>query len=363
MTSLRQLDLKKVTDDERRMASIVVRKEEEKKKECNKAEAMKERRRDAILNAEKKWQLDYDPSQQCIDEKPVTFENGMSHYTEVETDTLRLYGPGALDGLDKNNTVANVAAISHIYFKFIPFDDIVTHFPKLRVRFPAVQGLTFAFSSVHSLKQLNALSTVRRLDFITISPEGNPVTNFTLWKYYLLYRLSHFNLRKINDVDVTMSDTVLAEQIFGEIGDITLQYFDVSRMLGLLPEVRRKQVITYCDSVEQKKHLTLKSSEERRKVIIAAEQKNRPTGTESLNVAAFTYTTHHRPKSGVRGTNAMFTQQFVDEAVTAAVSRHNKLVALEKIWPSVLKEAVRSAVHEFRNINSVVDKALSHVND
>ena len=36
MTSLRQLDLKKVTDDERRMASIVVRKEEEKKKECNK---------------------------------------------------------------------------------------------------------------------------------------------------------------------------------------------------------------------------------------------------------------------------------------------------------------------------------------
>ena len=38
------------------------------------------------------------------------------------------------------------------------------------------------------------------------------------------------------------------------------------------------QVITYCDSVEQKKHLTLKSSEERRKVIIAAEQKNRPTG-------------------------------------------------------------------------------------
>ena len=52
----------------------------------------------------------------------------------METDTLRLYGPGALDGLDKNNIVANVAAISHIYFKFIPFDDIVPHFPKLRVR-------------------------------------------------------------------------------------------------------------------------------------------------------------------------------------------------------------------------------------
>ena len=36
MQCLRQLDLKKVTDDERRMASIVVRKEQEKKKECSK---------------------------------------------------------------------------------------------------------------------------------------------------------------------------------------------------------------------------------------------------------------------------------------------------------------------------------------
>lgn len=33
---LRQLDLKKITEDERRMASIVVRKEEEKRKECSK---------------------------------------------------------------------------------------------------------------------------------------------------------------------------------------------------------------------------------------------------------------------------------------------------------------------------------------
>ena len=35
------------------------------------------------MNAEKKWQLDYDPTISCVDEKPVTFENGMSHYTEV----------------------------------------------------------------------------------------------------------------------------------------------------------------------------------------------------------------------------------------------------------------------------------------
>ena len=36
LVHLRQLDLKKITDDERRMASIVVRKEEEKRRESSK---------------------------------------------------------------------------------------------------------------------------------------------------------------------------------------------------------------------------------------------------------------------------------------------------------------------------------------
>ena len=61
-------------------------------------------------------------------------------------------------------------------------------------------------------------------------------------RYYLLYRLSHFNVRKINDVDVSMTDTILAEQLFANLGAITIQQFDVSKILGLLPEARRKQV-------------------------------------------------------------------------------------------------------------------------
>ena len=52
----------------------------------------------------------------------------------MDNDTLRLYGASALDGIDKNGTVANVSAITQIYFKFIPYDSIVPHFPKLRVR-------------------------------------------------------------------------------------------------------------------------------------------------------------------------------------------------------------------------------------
>ena len=66
----------------------------------------------------------------------------------------------------------------------------------------APQGLVFCSTNIHSLQQINALSAVRRLDTLTIDLDGNPVTKFTLWRMYTVFRLAHFNLKKINDVEV-----------------------------------------------------------------------------------------------------------------------------------------------------------------
>lgn len=53
-----------------------------------------------------------------------------------------------------------------------------------------------------TLQQFNALAQMHRLEQLTVDPQGNPVVNFTLWKYYVLFRLNHFNLQKINGVKV-----------------------------------------------------------------------------------------------------------------------------------------------------------------
>lgn len=53
------------------------------------------------------------------------------------------------------------------------------------------------------LQQFNALAQLRRIDQLTIDPQGNPVVNFTLWKYYVLFRLSHFCMQKINGTEVS----------------------------------------------------------------------------------------------------------------------------------------------------------------
>lgn len=64
------------------------------------------------------------------------------------------------------------------------------------------QHLKFKETNLTTLNQFNALAQLRRLDQLTVDPQGNPVVNFSLWKYYALFRLNHFNIQKINDNEV-----------------------------------------------------------------------------------------------------------------------------------------------------------------
>lgn len=51
--------------------------------------------------------------------------------------------------------------------------------------------------------QLAALAQVRRLDQLTVHPEGNPVVRLTLWRSFVIYRLQHFSLQRINGQEVS----------------------------------------------------------------------------------------------------------------------------------------------------------------
>ena len=68
----------------------------------------------------------------------------------------------------------------------------------------SLQTLSFSSTNICSLQQLNALSALRRLDNLIVTTEGNPVTQFVLWKPFILFRLAHFALKKINDTDVSI---------------------------------------------------------------------------------------------------------------------------------------------------------------
>nr|XP_060617773.1 leucine-rich repeat-containing protein 49-like [Anolis sagrei ordinatus] len=138
-----------------------------------------------------------------------------SHLVEIDGDALYLYGSGALESLDRNWSIQTAGSIASISFVFIDFDEIVPVLPKLKIKFPNFVHLKFKETNLVMLQQFNALAHVRRLEQLTVDAEGNPIVTFTLWKYYVLFRLSHFNLQKINSIEVTQNDMVMAERLFG----------------------------------------------------------------------------------------------------------------------------------------------------
>ena len=126
------------------------------------------------------------------------------HLADLDGEVLNLYGSGAIPALDRNWGVQAAGHVTSISFKFIDFDHISPHFPKIRARFPNVNTLIFDETNLRQLRQLNALSQLRKLEQLNIKSCGNPlVSNMKLWRLYVLYRLSHFNIRVINDVPVS----------------------------------------------------------------------------------------------------------------------------------------------------------------
>lgn len=65
-----------------------------------------------------------------------------SHLAELDGDTLRLFGLGALEALERGWGVQTAAAVTVITFRYISFDAIVPTLPRIRVKFPNLSVMT-----------------------------------------------------------------------------------------------------------------------------------------------------------------------------------------------------------------------------
>ncbi|XP_033750012.1 leucine-rich repeat-containing protein 49-like isoform X2 [Pecten maximus] len=444
MQQLKQLDMKRVTEEERRIALVMARKEEEKKREGSKAAVLKEKKRIAINNAKRQWEVMQGTminrtgklvkmpdiyanhvgsvpnsdlvqpmtfSEENLDlesvhsekyssrggsrpssaqssnvndgtegnkDRPRTSTNsansvkkvepqkcgqlketiifgqgdttqggGLNNLADLEGDTLTLYGAKSLEGLDRNWGMQAAAAITHIFFKFIDFDEIVKHLHKVRTRFPGVQTVTFSATNIRTLSQINALSNIRRLDNLTIDLDGNPVTKFTLWRMYVIFRLAHFALKKINDIEVSASDIVNAEKLYGPVSHITTSQLPQSRLLSLLGETRRKQLLAM--------------SEEKSKKFL--EGKLDKSQGEFVGRSGLHYTSPDTvsSKSTEQQAKKTFARSYINEIVKETVFADRKKNELLKLWPSIFHEMIYSAVADMADIQGYSKRCLEEI--
>ncbi|XP_078677816.1 leucine-rich repeat-containing protein 49-like isoform X1 [Branchiostoma floridae x Branchiostoma belcheri] len=460
MVQLRQLDMRRISEEERRIAAVMARKEEEKKRETNKMAVIKENRKLAIRNAARQWQMTqlpalskssrfhpdnqppekrrlainnaarnweahqsatlskigrFQPSQKDVARKrgsqPEDEENrnlppnwqdtsskssqdslsgdawvpgegaegrgeratsqssfrsesqtsvrstdrprspdsisndiGQSHLAELEGEVLHLYGAGALDSLDRNWGIQAAGSVTSVSFHFIDFDYISRQLHKIRNRFPNVQTLIFNETNIRNLQQFNTLASLRRLDNLSVVPEGNPVTQFTLWKPYVLFRLAHFSLRKINDTEVTAADMVNAEKMFGTLSHITTSQLPQSRLLTLLGETRRKKL----GMVNER----FRKSE--------GEDGKSERASESVGRAGLQYMCEDLAKDKLKEQTARtkFSHAYIKELTKEATIGNKKQQAVQQVWQYLFREMVHKFIHDMRDSHTYMRELM-----
>ncbi|XP_039629127.1 leucine-rich repeat-containing protein 49-like isoform X1 [Polypterus senegalus] len=379
MVQLRQLDMKKITEEERRTTSALARKEEEKKRESHKQANQKEKRKLAIKNAAQLWdshlQKADSASRVCLvipaqneSKEEINFEDGSeqnkrveqepdelrslepegrtgaqclsvsdSHLAELDGNTLRLFGTGALDALERGWGLHTASVVSTISFYYIDYELIAAILSRIRIKFPSVVHLVFSDSNIYQLHQLAALAHVRRLDHLTIHPQGNPVVRLTLWKSYVLFRLSHLKLQRINDQEVTLNDLVMAEKLFGTLANIAETETSHHRLLLLLGESSRKRQLQFFLEGRGRTGLSPESIRENGKL-----------PGEGLGRALLTYPSRDAPKNE-ENAHAQLSHHYVKMLLQEAVAINQKMETLHKQWPLLFMELVRDSVMEMRD--------------
>uniref|UniRef100_A0AAY4CVV4 Leucine rich repeat containing 49 n=1 Tax=Denticeps clupeoides TaxID=299321 RepID=A0AAY4CVV4_9TELE len=351
---LRTLDMKRITEEERRMACVLARKEDEKKRETHKQDLLRFRNKNMINVCV------YVFVSLCVvsrlSEAGGTSVQSLSlsdsHLAELDGEMLRLFGPGALEALERGWGVQTAGAVTTIAFRYISFDAIIPTLPRIRVKFPNLH-LVFLETNISRLPQLAALAQVKRLDQLTIHPEGNPVVGLALWRSFLLYRLHHFNLQKLNGVEVTMNDVIAAERLFGTLGHVATTKTPRCRLLLLLEESRKRQLQFLLEGRGRRAGPT-------------PEEDGRQLG-EGLSRALFNYPVRDPSGDGQEegavdaSRRAELVQRYLCGLVQWAADTSIKGEALHKLWPSMFVEMVRDCVLDMRDRPAFRQASLSRL--
>ncbi|XP_063782279.1 leucine-rich repeat-containing protein 49 isoform X2 [Pseudophryne corroboree] len=381
MLQLRQLDMKRITEEERRTASVLARKEEERKRESHKQALLKEKKRIAISNAARQWDIqqkrvvpgtnsdqgskgsisaDYEfrDEKRSLDTVLSSAVQGLSlvdsHLVELEGDTLCLYGLGALESLDRTWSVQTAGSVNTISFMFINFENIVQVLLKIRLKFPNVTHLKFKENNLITLNHFNALAQLRRLDQLTVDPQGNPVVNFTLWKYYVLFRLNNFNIQKINDNEVTQNDVVMSERLFGILAHVASSELPHYRLLALLGDSRKKIF-----------HQLLEGKSKKVPEVGEESNDNKRLGGETPNRSVLQYIPQELLSDKLEDIEEKktFCRSYVMDLVNEATDINMKNESLQKLWPQMFIELVRDAVIEVRDKNNYMKQCLQRISE
>ncbi|EDO45771.1 predicted protein, partial [Nematostella vectensis] len=383
VTCLRQLDMKRITEEERRIAMVMARKEEEKKKEVNKLAVLKEKRRIAINNAQRQWELTQAKTNlgshqirspvrsngSPLNDAPVSQassssgvssittdandNNTICHLAELDGETLYLYGPGSLDALDRNWGAQAVNSVSVISFKFIEYDAIVPHFHKIGTRFPSLPHTPFDRDQTSTKEEEISL-------YICTRPSLTPVifirSPSVLFDNKRTYRIRYVALLASNVLFslVTVADKVNAEKLFGNLAHLTTSQLPQSRLLTLLG-----------DSNMQTRHKTLarRTSMDSLACNDCCLCISRTSSNESVGRIGLQYWPVGLNQKQAEETESRktFAENYIKEITQNSILVDRKQKRLDTILPNLFSELIQKAVIDLNDRDKCMERAFDSI--
>jgi len=361
MKLLKQLDMKRVTDEERRIGNNLLKKEKEEKRELHRKGLEKERKRALIYNCAIFWRRKFPFNEIMLDStfnndkmvktnswiketvadaktnKEVNLSNQVSNLsledaklflTDIENSTLYLFGNGSLNVLEKYSSSQLCSTIHTIEVYFVEFDHLTEYFELLRAKFQCFKKLVLNECSVETLPQLNSISNLKKLQHLYISEgDANPVTQMNLWKFYCIFRLKFMGLQFLNDQSITDKDVVQSEKVFGNLTLATTSKLSKYRLSKI-----------YADN--QKKRATNNSSI----------NKDVENIVEPIGVSALKY---QKEATQIKNVNQN-TSKFVEEICKNTCNVADKQNEFCRLWPTTFVEMTADVVLEMHDVERYV---------
>lgn len=347
IANLRQLDMKRLTDEEKRFACITAKREEEKRKEVERLTSMKEKRRVAISNAERQWnqqvnvrsgdshhcgnseKFDISPRKGFYNGGPLKIVDSVkslssSHLAEIENNSLNLYGSGSLEALEKEWNEKTLSTINTINFKYINFQDIVPLVDKLFNNFPSLNNMNFDMTNISTLNELNWFNLIPHLHDLVITPSGNSVTKLSLWEAYIIYHFSNSQLRTLNGKEITPADKAHSKDIFDPISQI---------LPSKLPSYRLK--------------------------LMKSMYKNfSPEHMHSIKNPLWVEHDYSDEKNVEAEERLQFSSSYISEVLQNSLLGYRKVKLFNECWDELLSEMISSCLDEMSDLDKFCEASL-----
>lgn len=278
-------------------------------------------------------------------------EQGGDYLIEICGRYLNIYGAGAIKFIDRQWNAQKANDVHTLKFSYLNFNSIAPILNRIKVRFPNAENFFFRETNINSLGQLNALAELQGINSLIIDPEGNLICT-KLWRLYAIYRLSHWGIKTINDVDVTAEEIEEAQQAYSGLSDLVLWSLPETMLEPLLLRLRLDESCT-ASNLSAKQWL-MDADPSLRSVVgkEALQCKVTPAGGGSMAVGS------SQSEIDIRHRGRNHFTVMMGNTYNAV----EKLHRLETLWPTMLLEMIKNTLLDYSQIDVYVRNLMTELN-